>query len=91
MKYIDVKFTEYGMTYTYKAEDPNFLVGDYAVVHNQATNSVDVVEVINIHEEFKENPRINYTWVVQRVDFTMYQHRCNEDCLEADNPTKERL
>lgn len=93
MKYINVRFGFGGQTYTYKAEDPNVMVDDMVVVHNQVSNKTSVVKVVKVHEHFSEDPSIRYTWIVQRVDFTLYQHRCNEDAQELDESRelKERL
>ncbi len=96
--YIGIKFTPHGMTYTYKTEGRVF-VDDIVIVYNKTTDETTAVKVVKVHETYIENPKINYTWIVQRVDFTMHQHRCNEDAqehaegliLEQEGHRQERL
>ena len=80
MRYISVRFTGSQRLYTYKAEDPNIMVDDFVVVHTAGQAFPSVVKVVEVHDQdYIPDGGINYVWVVQRVDFTMFQHRTNED------------
>lgn len=85
MKYIGVQFGEGAKIYDYKTLHTHEK-GDYVVVKNQYNGQVQVVRVVRMYDDYTPDPNVQYTWIVQPVDFSQYDR-----LIAADHEGKPRV
>jgi len=87
MRTVGIVFTPDGQAYTYKT-DLDLAVGDRVVV-NTPNTGLQIVTVKEVHDTPQLDGGFDYTWIVQKIDFTNYKRQIEED--RNANPIRTRL
>lgn len=77
MIYVDVQFeTGDQPRYTYMSNDESVKPGDQAIVKTR-DGKYKIVFIVYINNGFRPKPGIKYTWLVQKIDSTIYDSLVN--------------